>query len=101
MDKKVKFIASTLLVGSVFSAGSQTSVNAATHQEVEKCWGVVKPGMNDCGSKAEGHSCAGSGVNPMHNWIYMPKGFCEKLVNGRLKAELRENGGDHHDGDGH
>lgn len=93
MDKKIKIVASTLLMGSVFSAGSVES-RAESHAEMEKCYGVVKPGMNDCSSKTEGHSCAGSGVNPNYNWIYMPKGFCEKLVNGSLTERVLDNGGE-------
>jgi uncharacterized membrane protein len=48
----------------------------------EKCYGVAKAGMNDCGAK--GHSCAGQASKDggAGDWVYLPKGTCEKLVGG-------------------
>ncbi len=53
---------------------------------MEKCYGVVKAHMNDCASSA--NACAGqSGFDAdKHAWIYLPKGSCNKLVNGSTKA---------------
>jgi uncharacterized membrane protein len=51
-------------------------------QEKEKCWGIAKPGMNDCVSYDDrGHSCAGQMTkkdNPATEWKYVDKGTCEK-----------------------
>lgn len=52
------------------------------HQD--KCYGVAKAGMNDCGDKLGKHSCAGQSKvdGDPNEWIYTPKGLCDKLVNG-------------------
>lgn len=53
---------------------------------MEKCYGVTKAHMNDCASVA--NACAGqSGFDGDKNaWIYLPKGSCNKLVNGSTRA---------------
>lgn len=50
--------------------------------EKEKCYGVVKAGANDCGTAA--HSCAGQATADAagNEWIYVPKGICERLAGG-------------------
>lgn len=52
----------------------------------EKCQGIVKAGMNDCG--ANGHGCAGQAAvdNDPNEWVYLPEGTCEKIVGGTVKA---------------
>ncbi len=55
-------------------------------ENVEKCYGIVKAHKNDCATKAGNHGCAGMGkidASP-NEWIKLPKGLCEKLVNGSL-----------------
>jgi uncharacterized membrane protein len=51
----------------------------------EKCYGIVKVGKNDCGTKK--HSCAGVSKvdNAPDEWVFLPKGVCEKIVGGSLK----------------
>lgn len=51
----------------------------------EKCYGIVKAGMNDCG--ANGHSCAGQSATDgdKSEWLSLPKGTCERIVGGSLK----------------
>ena len=53
-------------------------------QEREKCYGIAKKGMNDCGTAK--HTCAGkaAGDNLPDEWKYTPKGSCEKM-GGTLK----------------
>ena len=53
--------------------------------DMEKCYGVAKAGMNDCGSSA--HSCAGQATkdSDTSEWIYVPKGICGKIVGGTTK----------------
>lgn len=48
----------------------------------EKCYGVVKAGKNDCGTAK--HSCAGvsKADNAPDEWVFMPKGLCDKIVGG-------------------
>src|SRR5574337_1463674 len=54
---------------------------------MEKCYGVTKAHMNDCASGS--NACAGqSGFDGDKSaWIYLPKGSCEKLVNGTVKSQ--------------
>lgn len=51
----------------------------------EKCKGIAKAGMNDCGTSK--HSCAGqaSKDGDPEEWIYVPEGTCKKIVNGTVK----------------
>lgn len=55
--------------------------------EMEKCAGIVKAKMNDCG--ANGHSCAGQAKvdSDPNEWIKVPAGTCEKIVGGTLVEE--------------
>lgn len=53
--------------------------------EAEKCYGVSKAGKNDC--QTANSSCAGTSKRDAQRdaWLYVPKGSCERLVNGSLK----------------
>lgn len=53
--------------------------------EAEKCYGVSKTGKNDC--QTANSSCAGTSKRDGQRdaWLYVPKGSCERLVNGSLK----------------
>ncbi len=87
MNKKAL---NTLLAGAVavsaLGAGASQAMEAKAKEGQEKCYGVVKAGMNNCGAADKSHGCAtmakedGSGVE----WIYLPTGTCEKLVGGSL-----------------
>jgi uncharacterized membrane protein len=48
----------------------------------EKCYGVVKAGLNDC--QTTSHSCAGTATadNQSDSWIYVPQGTCTKITGG-------------------
>lgn len=52
----------------------------------EKCYGIVKAGMNDCSTATS--SCAGSSNKDRQKdaFIIMPKGLCEKIVGATLEA---------------
>lgn len=52
---------------------------------MEKCQGIAKAGMNDCGTSK--HSCAGQAATDgdPEEWVYVPKGTCSKIVNGKVK----------------
>lgn len=51
----------------------------------EKCQGIAKAGMNDCGTSK--HSCAGQAAKDgdPEEWVYVPEGTCSKIVNGKVK----------------
>jgi uncharacterized membrane protein len=55
--------------------------------EHEKCYGIVKAGKNDCQTK--GSSCAGTSKRNSQGdaWVYVPKGTCDKVVNGSLQPK--------------
>lgn len=59
---------------------------AAAKPGFEKCAGIVKAGMNDCGTAK--HDCAGQAKTDgaADEWMYVPEGTCEKIVGGTLKA---------------
>lgn len=55
----------------------------------EKCAGMSKAGMNDCGALDDKHACAGMASddsNP-NEWVYLPKGTCTKVVGGIVAGE--------------
>lgn len=56
--------------------------SAIAAEKMEKCYGIVKAGMNDCQtSKA---SCAGSATKDKQAdaFLFLPKGTCDKIVDG-------------------
>lgn len=65
---------------------AQKPVPAPSNFKAEKCYGLAKAGQNDCAS-AGNNSCGGtSKVNAdPRAWIYVPAGYCERIVNGSLK----------------
>lgn len=75
-------VAMASLVSLGLAAASQNAL--AAKGDMEKCYGVVKAGKNDCGGA--GNSCAGTikadGVKDA--WLLLPKGTCEKIVGGSL-----------------
>jgi len=55
----------------------------------EKCAGIVKAGMNDCGTSK--HSCSGqaNADKVAEEWIYVPKGTCAKIAGSTLKQKAQ------------
>jgi uncharacterized membrane protein len=53
---------------------------------MEKCYGVVKAGMNDCGSSVS-NKCAGTSLvdSDKAAWLLVPKGTCNKIVGSSMK----------------
>ena len=58
-------------------------------QGYEKCAGIVKKGMNDCGTSK--HNCAGQASvnNDAEEWIYLPKGTCDKITGSSIKQKAK------------
>lgn len=77
-------IASLLVLG--LASGSAM----ATEKKMEKCFGVAKAGKNDCAGKGSAHSCAGSATKDgdPQNFVAVPKGTCDKIVNGSTDAMM-------------
>jgi len=51
----------------------------------EKCAGIVKAGMNDCGTSKHGCGGVAKTDGDPEEWIYVPKGTCKKIVDGVVK----------------
>ncbi|MEQ9121273.1 MAG: DUF2282 domain-containing protein [Alphaproteobacteria bacterium] len=58
----------------------------AADDKMEKCYGVVKAGKNDCQTATS--SCAGtSKVDGQKDaWLLVPAGLCERLAGGAKEA---------------
>jgi uncharacterized membrane protein len=79
----VTAISSLLTLGAVAFA---TPSFAADKADMEKCYGVVKAGKNDCAGPA--HACAGqSKATGPNEFVTLPKGTCERLSGGSLTAK--------------
>jgi uncharacterized membrane protein len=86
MMKKTAILAAA--IGSLVAvAGPASSADDAKKPATEKCYGVAKAGKNDCAGPA--HSCTGLSKKDgdTKEWITVPKGTCERLVNGSLTAK--------------
>lgn len=57
-------------------------------QAWEKCAGIAKKGMNDCGALNDTHGCAGQAKKDgdPNEWVYVPEGTCTKIVGGEVAA---------------
>ena len=77
------------LLSGIIAIGLMTSASAvfAGKPGMEKCYGIVKAGMNDCGNS--GHACAGqaSKDKDASEWVYVPEGTCKKIAGGKTKAK--------------
>ena len=81
MDKRL-ILASA--VAGVLSVGVLATTDAVAAKK-EKCMGIVKAGQNECGTSK--HACAGLATvdKDPEEWIYVPKGTCNKIVGGVVK----------------
>lgn len=83
-----KTIAQAALIG-MFGLGllSGTQTAVAAKKDMEKCYGIVKAGKNDC--QTSNSSCAGTAEvdNKPTAFLVLPKGTCEKIVGGSLKPK--------------
>lgn len=84
MSKK-KTLATAALAAMVSTGFAVASSQVlAADKDMEKCYGIAKAGMNDCGGPGTGHSCQGQAKKASHksDWLYVPKGSCSKIVGG-------------------
>ena len=84
--KNSKLVASTALA-SLFVVGvAMTSQPVeAAKKKLEKCYGIVKAGQNDC--QTSNSACAGTAEKDGKPTAFLavPKGTCDKIVGGSLK----------------
>lgn len=80
-------ITSILTLATITTVIAPSSASAAEQDNTEKCYGVVKAGMNDC--ETANNSCAGSATkdNQPDAFVFVPKGLCTKIVGGKLTAK--------------
>jgi uncharacterized membrane protein len=80
-------VAGILAVGSLIAAGQALAVPDAP-KVWEKCAGISKAGMNDCGSLDGKHDCAQQAKKDgdPNEWVYVPEGTCTKIVGGKVAA---------------
>ena len=78
-------IAGILAAGALMTAGQAQAVPDAP-KNWEKCAGIAKKGMNDCGALDGKHQCAGQATmdSDPQEWVYTPEGTCTKIVGGTV-----------------
>lgn len=80
-------LAGVMAVGTTMLATSSYAV-PDNPKQWEKCAGIAKQGMNDCGALDGKHGCAGQAKvdNAENEWVYVPKGTCTKITGGVVAA---------------
>lgn len=69
-----------------FAALATQPHTAQAQIKMEKCYGVVKAGKNDCRAADGSHSCASyskTDASPFE-WMSLPAGTCDKIVGATL-----------------
>jgi uncharacterized membrane protein len=79
------------VVAAMLGMGSAAVAHAASAPAMEKCYGIAKAGKNDCGTSG-GSACAARSKRDKDpkEWIFVPKGVCEKIAGASLSAEQSE-----------
>lgn len=85
-SKLVSVTAASILALGTVSMNAQAVPDQPS--EWEKCAGIAKAGKNDCGSLDGKHGCAGQAKtdNADTEWVYVPKGTCDKITGGTVAA---------------
>jgi len=80
-------LAGVMAISTTMMAGSANAV-PDNPKQWEKCAGIAKTGMNDCGALDGKHGCAGKATidNDVNEWVYVPKGTCTKITGGIVAA---------------
>lgn len=89
-DKLIK-IAVTAFLALTTAQTTSAATTDSSSQNSEKCYGLVKAGMNDCSTATS--SCAGSSTKDKQAdaFVFVPKGLCTKLSGGSLTAGPAKN----------
>lgn len=88
-NKIILGISALLGMGSIgiSMAGEATAhTMGAPIEGMEKCYGVVKAGQNQCGTHLHGCSGEAKKDGDKSEWIMLPTGICSKIVGGSTKA---------------
>ena len=73
-------------VSSLIAVGALAVSTQASAQDMEKCYGVVSAGKNDCAGP--GHTCQGQAATDAspEEFILLPSGTCDRLSGGEVKT---------------
>jgi uncharacterized membrane protein len=88
--KNANAAVTTALVSLIaFGTMSVQSAYAEDKADMEKCYGVVKAGKNDC--KTMSNACAGHSTmdSQPDAFIALPKGTCERIAGGSVEAPAK------------
>lgn len=88
--KNTNVAVTTALVSLIaLSAIGTQNAYAEDKADMEKCYGVVKAGKNDC--KTMSNACAGHSTadNQTDAFIALPKGTCDRIAGGSLEAPAK------------
>ncbi len=82
--KKSKLVKASVTGLIAVAAVAVATDEAHAKKGMEKCFGVVKAGMNGCATSK--HSCMSMAKTDgdASEWIYLPKGTCDKLAGGKV-----------------
>ena len=80
-------VAAALALPALSAGQSGPTPAPAPKFESEKCFGIARAGKNDC--QTANSSCAGTSRRDKQGdaWIYVPKGTCDRVVDGSLQAK--------------
>jgi uncharacterized membrane protein len=91
LDKIVKsafttFVALSTLGICLSANAAETKAKQTDSNNMEKCYGITKAGMNDCQTATA--SCASSSTKDKQAdaFIFLPKGTCDRIVGGKLNS---------------
>ena len=81
-------VAGILALGLAGAVGTTQAAVPDKPSSWEKCAGIAKAGMNDCGALDGSHACAGQAKmdNSDNEWVYVPQGTCTKITGGNVAA---------------
>lgn len=87
MKDQSKLVSTAVASLLAVAAGSAQAVPSAP-TAWEKCAGIAKASMNDCGALDGKHACGGQATadSAPQEWVYVPQGTCDKIVGGKVAA---------------
>ena len=90
IDKQMIISAVAAFIAISATSATLAAANDTAKQDTEKCYGIVKAGMNDCATATA--SCAGSATKDKQPdaFVFVPKGLCDKIAGGVLKPKDRK-----------
>lgn len=86
LNKTTRFLTA---IGLIIGA-SAANIDDAQAQKMEKCYGIVKAGKNDCVAADGRHTCAGYAKESasMNEWVLLPHGACDRIVGASPFSEV-------------